>query len=78
MNQAYWFGVNYQRQRQGQPVEQRSAPPGLQQALEWDLGPMKPEDLDKAWCARRRYAVAVVDKFREGVEHARKEKGGTK
>lgn len=46
--------------------------------MEWDLSPMKPEDLDKAWCARRRYAVAVVEKFREGVEHARKEKGGTK
>lgn len=44
--------------------------------MEWDLGPMRPEELDKAWSARRRYAVAIVGKFREGVEFARGEKGG--
>lgn len=47
------------------------------QALEWDLGPLTPSEYDKEWCARRKYAVAIVGEFRRGVEDAKREKGGT-
>lgn len=53
--------------------ESRTPPPGLVQALEWDLGPLSPEVHDKALSARRRAAVALVREYRAGVAQADRE-----